>query len=185
VTVSPSPDPTGGGSLGPLEDSYAQYRAALRAYFVRGLRREVTVAEDLVQEVYARLLRHPPREPVRDPEGYLFQVARNVLRDACRAARREQARFYTCPANELEGFAEAASTLWIENEGGEAVVEREFNQVLNQLPRSCRIAMLRHRRDGWTYEQIAAELGVSAHTVKDYIVKALAHFRAHFSKGSP
>jgi DNA-directed RNA polymerase specialized sigma24 family protein len=57
----------------------------------------------------------------------------------------------------------------------------EFERVLNELPVNCRAALLRQRRDGWSYQQIAQELDVSVNTVKDYIVKALQHFQVHFS----
>src|SRR6185437_9392638 len=49
--------------------------------------------------------------------------------------------------------------------------------ALANLPSPWRVALLRSRRDGWTYRQIADELHVSPHTVKKYIVKALAHLR--------
>jgi len=176
VAANPgAPDP----KFGPIEQSYALYRAELSAFFTR-YTRSVSAAEDLVHEVYERLLRYPPREPVRDPQKYLFQTAHNVLRSAHRRARIQQQRYLHCEPQELQLFAEGLSRLWVEEEGGDEVAQQEFVKILNQLPRAYRVALLRQRRDGWNYQQISAELGVSVNTVKDYIVKTLNHFRLHY-----
>jgi RNA polymerase sigma-70 factor (ECF subfamily) len=169
------------GGLGSLADSYKLYRAELRAYFAQGLRRRPAAAEDLLQVMYERLLRNPPSAPVRDPEGYLFACARNVLREAQREDHRERERYLSCQNQELELFAQGLSRLWVQEEGGQAMAEEEFNRILNQLPRACRVALLRHRRDARTYAEIAAELGVSTAMVKVYLSKALNHFRMAFS----
>jgi RNA polymerase sigma-70 factor (ECF subfamily) len=170
VVAHPSaPEPE--GAAGSVEISFRQYRAELRTFFARRARRSANV-EDLVQEVYERLLRRKASEPIRDPEAYVFQVARNVLRAANREASREQHQYLSCDPVELEGRVEGLRHLWI---------QEEIERVLNQLPRGCRVALLRQRRDGWTYQQIADELGVSINTVKDYLGKAFNHFRIYFS----
>jgi RNA polymerase sigma-19 factor, ECF subfamily len=165
---------------GSIELSYQQYRSELRIFFARRARRTANV-EDLVQEVYERLLRYRSLEPIRDPEAYLFQTARNVLRAANRNTRIEEQRFVTTEPADLEGYAGGLASLWIQEDGGHELVEEEIERVLNQLPRGCRVALVRQRRDGWTHQQIADELGVSINTVKDYLGKAFNHFRIHFS----
>jgi RNA polymerase sigma-70 factor (ECF subfamily) len=137
-----------------------------------------------VQLVYERLVRYRPRSPIRDPAGYLFQTARRVLISANRRAREDQEIYKRCNADELDIHAHQSTDLWVQEEGGHELVQEQFERVLAQLPGNCRIALLRQRRDGWTYRQIAQELGVSTSTVKDYIVKALEHFRKHFAMGS-
>ena len=134
-----------------------------------------------MHEVYERLLRYPALTPVRDPERYLFKIAHNVLRAANREAWTEERRYLTCEPAELEGRAEGVSSLWIQEDGGAEIAEEEIEKVLNQLPRGCRVAVLRQRRDGWTYQQIADELGVSIDTVKKYLGRAFNHIRIHFS----
>jgi RNA polymerase sigma factor (sigma-70 family) len=163
-----------------VEASYRQYRAELIVFFLRRTRERANV-EDLVQQVYERLLKYRPRAPVTDPKGYLFQTARHVLISANHAARQHQERYVACDANDLATRAEGISGLWVEEEGGAELAFEEFERVLNELPVNCRAALLRQRRDGWSYQQIAQELDVSVNTVKDYIVKALQHFQVHFS----
>jgi RNA polymerase sigma factor (sigma-70 family) len=179
VVAHPSaPEPE--GAAGSVEISFRQYRAELRIFFARRARRSANV-EDLVQEVYERLLRRKASEPIRDPEAYVFQVARNVLRAANREASREQHQYLSCDPVELEGRVEGLRHLWVQEDGGPELAQEEIERVLNQLPRGCRVALLRQRRDGWTYQQIADELGVSINTVKDYLGKAFNHFRIYFS----
>ena len=40
--------------------------------------------DDLIQEVYYRLLRLPSVDHIRDPRGFLFQMARNIIVDQAR-----------------------------------------------------------------------------------------------------
>jgi RNA polymerase sigma factor (sigma-70 family) len=166
-----------------IEETYGQYRAELRAFFARRARQPDDV-EDLVQLVYERLLRYRPRAQVENPLKYLFRIAWNVLMAESERARRDQG-VLTCDTAELESHAQGLRSLWVQDNSGEALAQDEFERVLRQLPRACQAALLLQRRDGRSYEEIAAELDVSVNTVKDYIVKALEHFRKHFSMSHP
>jgi len=163
-----------------VEQSYLQYRRELLSFFARRTR-EPTTVEDLVQVVYERLLRYRPKAPIQDPVGYLFRTAHRVLMRANHRARLEQERYFHCDATELDNQAQQLSHLWIDEEGGPDIAHAEFQRLLEQLPGNCRYAILRQRCDGWSYQRIAQELNVSTNTVKDYIVRALEHFRAHFA----
>lgn len=171
------PDPEGPRAV---EETYLRYRAELIGFFARRTRERANV-EDLVQQVYERLLKYRPRAPVTDPKGYLFQTARNVLSSANEALRQDLKRYVACDANDLALRAEEVPSLWVEEEGGAELAFEEFERVLSELPVNCQAALLRQRRDGWSYQQIADELHVSVNTVKDYIVRALEHFQVHFS----
>ena len=51
-------------------------------------------------------------------------------------------------------------------------LERVY-RAINELPKRCRRALILHRRDGWTYDEIAADLEVSRSMVTKYLRKAL------------
>jgi RNA polymerase sigma factor (sigma-70 family) len=163
-----------------VEQSYVQYRRELVSFFSRRAKEPATV-EDLVQVVYERLLRYRPRAPIQDPVGYLFRTARRVLLRANHRARLEQQRYLHCDATDLETRVQQLSSLWVDEQGGPEIAHDEFDRVLAELPGNCRFAILRQRCDGWSYQRIAEELHVSPNTVKDYIVRSLEHFRAHFA----
>lgn len=163
-----------------LEDTYRRYRAELVSFFARRTRERANV-EDLVQQVYERLLKYRPRAPVMDPRAYLFQTARHVLSSANETLRQDRERYVVCDENSLALRADAVPSLWVEEEGGEALALEEFERVLSELPSNCQVALVRQRRDGWSYQEIASELQVSVNSVKHYIVLALEHFQVHFS----
>jgi RNA polymerase sigma-70 factor (ECF subfamily) len=113
----------------------------------------------------------------------MYRVAWNVLRSENQRLLREQRRTVTCSADELENLAGDINTLWTQDDSAEDLAHEQMERVLNQLPRTCQYALLRHYRDGCTYKQIAEELNVTTHAVKKYIVRGLAALRLSFFPG--
>lgn len=149
------------------------YRGALHAFFYRRLRTKGDAA-DLVQEVYLRMLRVSDPEAIRNPEGYLFTVAGNLLRENA-AADRRQAQAVAVEA------AEAAPAL-VMMPGFEAGVDAtqrvtRLCEVLEELPPKCSAAVILQYRDGLSYQDIAAQMEVSPRMVKRYLARALNHCR--------
>jgi RNA polymerase sigma factor (sigma-70 family) len=123
--------------------------------------------DDLEQEVYLRLLRLDQVHLIRNPRAYVFRVAANVVADH---GRRHGSRIHD-ELLEPESLVEDSSGpfenfLW----------RQRFDRVqraVGALPERCRRALILHRRNGLTYDEIAAELGVSRSMVKKYLKKAL------------
>jgi RNA polymerase sigma-70 factor (ECF subfamily) len=172
---APAWNPEAGG----LEEAYERYRQELQRFFALRARQS-HAADDLVQLVYLRLLRSRPTEEIRDPRLYVYKIAWNVLRKDNQRVQREQQRTVSCDADQLEQLAHQLGTLWVDNSGA-ALATDQAEALLRQLPPAYQAALVRHYRDGLTYGQIAAELGVTAHTIKKYIVRGLATFRTHFN----
>ena len=169
----PDPEETSGS----VTESYEKHRARLQA-FVKKNSREPDNADDVVQEVYVRLLRRRAEAPIRQWWAYVKKSALSVLR----ARHRARQHHIQCTPAELEELAQSLSHLHTEdNSESPAALEAELQGVLEELPLPCQIAFIRHRRDAWTYEQIAAELGLSRDQVKRYLARAVAHFDAYFS----
>lgn len=161
-----------------LQDACELYREELRRFF-KAHARNPDAVDDLVQVVHLRLLSSQPTEPILDARQYMYRVAWNELHRENARWGREQRRAVTYEPEQLEQLSEYINALWTDNSTEE--LEREqVNEALRQLPVVCQVAFLRKNRDGWNYKQIADELNVTPHAVKKYIVKALAHFRAHF-----
>lgn len=91
----------------------------------------------------------------------MFGIARNVLLAANHRAQVYGQRYLVSDAAELDVFAHGHRALWVQEDGGPEIADAEFFDALMSLPAACQAAFLRHRRDGWSYEQIAHELGVS------------------------
>lgn len=152
-----------------LEEVVAQYRAPLLRFF----RRRVGPgedADDLVQDVFSRLAGRDLADIV-NIQGYVFQVAANVLRDK---ARRASVRGIITRAP--EGFD-------VEDEAGfspERILQsKEALQMMiaaiYELPEQVRIVFSHYHFDGVAQVEIARRMGLSLSTVEKHMAKANAH----------
>lgn len=152
-----------------LEEVIAQYRAPL----LRFLRRRVGSgedADDLVQDVFSRLAGRDLAD-IANIQGYVFQVAANVLRDK---ARRASVRGIMTRAP--EGFD-------VEDEAGfspERILQsKEALQMMiaaiYELPEQVRIVFSHYHFDGVAQVEIARRMGLSLSTVEKHMAKANAH----------
>lgn len=146
----------------------------LASYFLRRVAHRWD-AQDLVQEVYLRLLRNSGSrdETVRNPEAYLFTVAANLVKEHAQMRQR-------APLGG-EGIDDVIDRLATPCDAG-ADVDRDLRRrrlatVIGRLTPKCRAVLVMHYRDDMPYREIADALGISTHMVKKYIVKGLAACR--------
>lgn len=149
---------------------FAQHRAALGGFIQRRVP-DPWDTEDLVQEVYWRLLRLESggREPIHNVKAYLYTVANNLLRERAvlyqRAHRNVDIQDVLLELVSPEGSAHDA-------------VERQLRmarlaEVIERLPPKCRAVLVMQYREDMSYGEIAERLGVSVHMVKKHVVRAL------------
>jgi RNA polymerase sigma factor (sigma-70 family) len=160
-----------------LPNLISDHYSALTAYFRRRISRRGD-AEDLVQEVYCRLLRsgqdHREEISIRNPEAYLFTVAENLLREHRVLQRRSDQHL---------DLSEVAPSLLSVDDTAEsamdrALLERGLSIVFSRLTARQRAVFVLHYREGLTYAEIAVKLGVSTNMVKKYVVGGLTAFRS-------
>jgi RNA polymerase sigma factor (sigma-70 family) len=155
-----------------VESLFARHRDALQAFFYRRIRAKGDAA-DLAQEVYLRMLRVNDTDAIRNPEAYLYTVARNLLRENAVADRRQADGAQVEEADTLQ-FAQ-----W---PGFDAPLDanrriERLREVLRQLPPKCCTAVVLQYRYELSYQEIAERLEVSPHMVKKYLAQALRHCR--------
>jgi RNA polymerase sigma factor (sigma-70 family) len=153
---------------------FAEKSASLSSYFLRRVAHRWD-AQDLVQEVYLRLLRIGPADAanIRDPDAYLFTVAANLVRE--HAVLRQQ---LPLGSDSLEAVMEQLSA----PSNVEADMDRELRRqrlgvLIERLSPKCQAVLLMHYRDDMSYREIAERLSISTNMVKKYIVKGLAACR--------
>ncbi|WP_336961414.1 RNA polymerase sigma factor [Sphingobium aquiterrae] len=159
-----------------LEEVAAQYRTPLLRFFQRRAGRWED-ADDLVQDVFSRLAGQDLATIV-NIQGYIFQVAANVLRDK---NRRDSVRSIVTPAP--EGFD-------IEDEAGfspERILQsREALQIMiaaiYELPEKVRIVFSHYHFDGVAQVEIARRMGLSLSTVEKHMAKANSHLLYRLQK---
>ena len=160
-----------------IERLITEQYASLVAYFGRRVRRSADVA-DLAQETYLRLLRAPDPESIQNPEGYLFTVARNLLREMAVMEGRQGLSVDMDLAQDEDALSVAPS---FDSEVDAPRYRARLHEVLGQLSPKCRAAVMLQYQHGWTYRQIAEQLDVSPHMVKKYLAQGLAHCRRRMS----
>jgi len=162
-----------------IERLFAQHQGALQAFFYRRIRTKHD-AVDLVQEVYVRMLRVKDSDAIRNPEGYLYTVANNLVYERAVLDKRQAA---ITDSDQLAIQGELARPAGFEEMFDTQIHVRRLREVLNQLPPKCRASVYMKYHLGLSYEQIADYLEVSPHMVQKYLGLALAHCRRRM-KGS-
>ena len=125
--------------------------------------------DDLVQEVYLRMLRIPDPELVQDPQAYLYRVAQNVAEEwRQRSARHDHSEYE---------LAEFDSGVDLEKEKNDEECKDRIDQALSRLTLASRTAVILHMRDGMTYGEIATHMGVTRRAVKRYMANGYKSLR--------
>jgi RNA polymerase sigma factor (sigma-70 family) len=129
-------------------------------------------AEDLLQELWIRVAAEPPG-PVAQPLSYLYRAANNLMIDRARSRRQAERRDRAWsdamgPEGERSDAPGADRVL-----AGRDLLARA-QEVLDGLGARPAAAFRRHRLDGVSQREVAAELGVSLSTVESDLRRAYA-----------
>jgi|tagenome__1003787_1003787.scaffolds.fasta_scaffold20200486_1 RNA polymerase sigma factor (sigma-70 family) len=146
---------------------------ALARYFGRRLRNPSDV-DDLVQEVFARVVARDSTAPIEHLGRYVYQTAASVLTDYARrrSARRSDAHVTFEP--ELHGDVEFDPERILS--GREEM--RAATAALLSLPERTRTIFVLRRLDGVRAADVAAQLGISVSAVEKHMVRAVRHLSA-------
>jgi RNA polymerase sigma-70 factor (ECF subfamily) len=148
-------------------------RQSLIRYFARRLGDRSDV-EDLVQEVFARIVARDSTSPIENLGSYVYQTAASVLADHARrrSARRAQAHVEFNP--DLHGGTDFDSErILVDREQTRAAIA-----ALLSLPERTRTIFVLRRLEGVRARQVAQQLGISVSAVEKHMVKAVRHLSA-------
>ncbi len=146
-----------------------RFRPALMAFFMRRIGNHAE-AEDLTQEVFARVMSMPAGQ-MAHAEAYVFQTAANLLRDR---GRREKVR------HEYRDGVLSQPEYRIEPlDPGRVLAAREsLGQVaaaLKEVPERTRSIFILYRLEQMKKRDIANAYGISTSAVDKHLMKAMAH----------
>jgi len=125
-------------------------------------------AQDLAQEVYLRLLRVEDLRLIRNPRAFVIHLAAHAAHEWRMLAR-----------NRLQHSEEELAQLMADSGDPADRLERDsqiaqLERALSTLSPKQQAVLLMHRRDGMTYQEIAAHMQLSVGMVKKHLSRGLA-----------
>lgn len=142
--------------------------------FVRGSLADHVDPDDVVQETYLRLFRHQARSPVENMKALCFAIARNLVRDHHRHARRDAAVTLdddlVCPVPTAEMVVAYRRAVAI------------LAHALERMPPLRREIFFRRRLDGVPVAAIAASLDMRPAAVEKHVTRALYDLRTALAR---
>ena len=138
--------------------------------FLRGRVNNAEQAEDLLQQVFLKVLKRSDLTEIKNPEAYLRTTARHVLADFY---RHQGARDHGLVLD-FKDFQQADDR-WSPDRSQQS---RDFLNglatVLESLSPQVRKAFVLSRVYGYTYAEIGQALSISPRTVEKHVAKGLA-----------
>ena len=153
----------------------ARYRAPLMAFFLRRLS-DRAEAEDLVQEVFVRMLARGGAEEIRSADAFVFAIAGNLLRDRARLQATRSASAH----DPLDPAADSPDDNLVEHSTPDRVLlGRErlalVSRALAELAPRTRNIFVLYRMENMRRRDIAMLYGITVSAVEKHIAKALEH----------
>lgn len=149
-------------------------RAWLRRRLVQGLE-----IDDVIHDMYAKLVALPSIEQIESPRRYAFRIAYSIVVDHVRRAR-------ISPVSAVQNIEQ------LDIPAPEASMETRLEQrdelaslsaTLATLPPLCREAFLLRRLEGLSQRETAARLRISEKTVEKYMTKSVRLIMDVFGRG--
>ena len=153
-----------------LDEVAQRYYGPLLSFF-RKRTRDPAEVQDLVQQVFLSLSRHPDVAAIKNPDAYIFQTAANTLRDHLRRdVVRSRCELREEIADTAGGSAFSPERVLL----GQEEMAR-IAAALRQLPERTRDIFMLRCFEGLKHGEIAGLYGISVRAVEKHAAKALAH----------
>jgi len=152
-------------------------RRWLTGFFRRRVRNEDEV-EDLVQDVFARIIARDSTEPVEHLGGYVLRTATNILTDRSRRRATRHADLHVTLDTDRHGDEEIDPERVLS--GKEDL--NAATAALLSLPERTRTVFVLRRLEGCPHRDIARQLGISVSAVEKHMVRAVRHLTAEMEK---
>src|SRR5262245_48466673 len=159
----------------------AEEAGPVRLWLTRWFRRRVTNAsdiEDLVQDVFARMVARDSPEPVEHLNGYVLKTATSVLADRARRSASHAAERHVAFDAELHADEDLDPVRVL---GGKEDLHAATAALLS-LPERTRTVFVLRRLEGKKHRDIAAQLGISVSAVEKHMVRAIQQITLRMEK---
>ena len=165
----------GAEDMQPLIEELAVKQVRRLRQFLRARVRNTADVQDIIQEVFPRLLRVPSHETIRIPVAYIFTIARHAAQEH-RLKVRPRGRLCRPRRGPVRLSSRFRAGSGARRSHCPAVRGGRGGRPAEMVPKP-RATFLLYRRDGLSMEEISERLGISRPMAKKYLVKALADLR--------
>lgn len=150
------------------------------------LRRHVgdeTLAEDLLQEVFLRVVRSAGTFAGESKfTTWLYTIARNISIDAIRRGSHRRTESLDAPANADQAPREYADPKAdVERQAAQAETAKRLEAAIARLPPDLREVLLLRERSGIPFQEIAVIVGCPVNTAKSRMRYALERLREYLT----
>ena len=128
-------------------------------------------AEDLVQEVFARLWAREKNTPILKLDSYLFQTASNVLNDYFRKRKvRQQDQHFFSEDEQVFGSDFSTERVLL----GKDAIKSVLTEI-KKLPQKTQDIFVLRAFEGKSGAEVADMMNVSVRSIEKHMAKALVH----------
>lgn len=145
-------------------------------FFILKTAKSPALAEDVIQDVFIKIWdARAFIDPAKPFKPYLYTIARRHLINLLKRASHEVEIIEEI--KKYSPFSENATDLQLDYSESNDLLKSAINQL---APRS-REVFLRCKMEGFTYRQVASQLGITEGTVNSQVVKATKSIKRYFS----
>jgi RNA polymerase sigma factor (sigma-70 family) len=162
------------------EPTLAEAAGSVRSWLTRYFRRRIqnyAEIEDMVQDVFARMVARDSPEPVEHLGGYILKTASSVLADRARF-RSTHGGQHVAFDSDLHGEEDLDPVRIL---GGREELHAATACLLG-LPERTRAVFILRRLEGWKFRDIATHLGISVSAVEKHMVRAIQQLSLEVEK---
>jgi len=146
------------------------------AFYATEITGHYHLAEEVVQDTFIKLWENRSAISIRGSfKAYLFQSVHNHALNALRQQRTRKESVNQPSSDKILEFI--SNTYDINDNLIDGIIAGEtesiINSIIKKLPDQCRIAFCKSRFESLKNDQIAFQMGISEHTVKTHIYRAL------------
>jgi len=153
-----------------LEALSKDFRASLLRHFRRRVSDSGEI-EDMVQDVFVRLINRGGVAKLENLSAYVFETASSVLKDRRRKHRTHFFDFHDRFDEDEHGDVDFSPE--------HVLLSKEqlarATAILLELPERTRVIFVLRRLEGFRYQDISARLGISVSAVEKHMARAVAH----------
>jgi RNA polymerase sigma factor (sigma-70 family) len=135
--------------------------------------------DDIIQEMYARILSAPSLEAIRYPRQYAIQTAKSIVIDHIRHSRVVS----IISSGNLEKLDAAVPEVSTEERLEFQEDIKDVASALAHLPETCRETLILRRIEGLSQRDTAQRLGISEKTVEKHMARGVWLLMDMFGRG--